>query len=56
MKILEDGTKMVNKHYQQGVSYSQKLRGKYSFTNLINNRTSKFVSQILNTVPKNKNR
>ena len=56
MKILEDGTKMVNKHYQQGVSYCQKLRGKCSFPNLAHNRTSKFVSQILNTVLKYKNR
>ena len=34
-----------------GVSYDQKRCSKHSFHNLINNRTSQFVSQILNRVP-----
>ena len=37
------------------VSYSQKFRGKRGFPNLVNGRTSQFVSQILDRVTKCKN-
>ena len=39
----------------QCVSNSQKFHGKCRFPNLANDRTSQFVSQILNRVPKCEN-
>ena len=42
-------------HPVQGVSYSQRFCGIRGFPNLANGRTSQFVSQILNRVPKCKN-
>ena len=45
-----------NLENHQGVSYSQKFHGKCSFPNLANGPTSQFVSQILDRIPKCKNR
>ena len=36
----------------QGVSYSKKFCSKHGFLYLANNKTSQFVSEILNRVPK----